>query len=690
MSDRIRPTCCGRVLERRMSKRVPTKEECLQELETLRQRLSEFEHASKTQGQWEAIFQAIGHPTVILDLHHSIISANKAMERCLGKTSRELQGLKCWEIFHGPGCSEPPAQCPFERMAASGMCETVEMEMEVLGGTYLVSCTPMLDDEGRLENVIHIATDVTERKRAEEAHRSESEFNTLVIENASQGICVCYAIDEFPYVRFKIWNERMTLITGYSMEEINRLGWYQSLYPDPVVQQRAVDRMQRMRIGDNIQDEEWRIVRADGQERDMLIATRLYAGSKGENYVLGVMHDITERKQAEERQGKMEAQLLQAQKMESVGHLAGGVAHDFNNLLQGILGYLELALDKLSPDDRRFRYLTEAQKAGKSAANLTRQLLAFGRRQILNPEALDLNSVIEDFMRMVRQVIGEHIELNIIPGDALATIRADRSQIEQILMNLCVNARDAMLDGGRLIIETANATLDAEYCAMHQGAMPGCYVTLSVTDSGCGMTPETIQQIFEPFFTTKEKGRGTGLGLSTVYGIVHQHEGFVQVYSEPGKGSTFKMYLPAFEHVAVAEKHATATPVRGGGGETILLAEDDERGRHLAECILEEAGYKVIAAADGEEALRLYIEHRQTIDLLLLDVVMPKKSGRAVMEEIHAERPDMPCLFCSGYSENAVHTNFVLEKGLHFLQKPYRREDLLRAVRQILDGSSPS
>ncbi|HOT51243.1 MAG TPA: ATP-binding protein, partial [Candidatus Hydrogenedentes bacterium] len=305
--------------------------------------------------------------------------------------------------------------------------------------------------------------------------------------------------------------------------------------------------------------------RRDGEPRLLAWWCRVLKDENGQPVgAISSARDITDRRREEEDRKRLEAQLRQAQKMEAVGLLAGGVAHDFNNLLQGILGYTELVLCDSSLGDKIRADLIEVQRAAERAAQLTRQLLAFSRRQVIDPQPMDLNAVVAELARMIRRVIGEHIELDVIPGHDLATVRADRSQIEQVLMNLCVNARDAMSEGGRLTIETQNVVFDTQYCATHEWAVPGRYVLLSVTDSGCGMESDTMQRIFDPFFTTKEKGRGTGLGLATVYGIVRQHDGMIQVYSEVGKGSKFKVYLPAIEQSAAVVERAIPEPVLGG------------------------------------------------------------------------------------------------------------------------------
>ncbi|HOZ47449.1 MAG TPA: ATP-binding protein [Candidatus Hydrogenedentes bacterium] len=385
------------------------------------------------------------------------------------------------------------------------------------------------------------------------------------------------------------------------------------------------------------------------------------------------------------RERLLENQLRQAQKMEAIGQLAGGVAHDFNNLLQVINGHADMAMEALPPDCEARVNLLEVAGAGRRAASIVAQLLAFSRRQVIQPVDLDLNAVVSELLKMLRRLIGEHIQLDFLPARHLASVCADRSTMEQVLINLCVNARDAMSAGGRVTIETENVVVDDVFCEKHAWAMPGRYVLLGVTDTGCGMDKETRERIFEPFFTTKKMGHGTGLGLATVYGVVKQHGGMIHCYSEPGKGTMFKVYLPATEPRAyVVDSRIEAAPA--GGHEAILLAEDDEQVRELTRRVLERAGYTVTAVSNGEAAVAAFHECGSTIDLLMLDVVMPRMGGREAYERIQKMRPGIPALFASGYSENAVHTNFVLNEGLTLIQKPFAGHSLLRAVRKVLDA----
>jgi two-component system cell cycle sensor histidine kinase/response regulator CckA len=390
-----------------------------------------------------------------------------------------------------------------------------------------------------------------------------------------------------------------------------------------------------------------------------------------------VAHDITE-------QQELQVQLQQSQKMDAIGRLAGGVAHDFNNLLGVIIGYGERLLRRLPSPDRR--EIGEVLKAAEHAASLTRQLLAFSRRQVLKPRVLDLNAVVAEMDGMLRRIIGEDINLVTSLPDGLGQVKADPGQIQQVVMNLAVNARDAMPKGGRLTIETGNAELDESYTSAHLAVRPGHYVMLAVTDSGMGMDAATQARIFEPFFTTKEAGKGTGLGLSTVFGIVKQSEGNVWVYSEPQRGTTFKIYLPRVDEV-VEEQPASELETAAGGIETILLVEDSDSLRELGREILEEHGYKVIEASSGTAALEALARHAGSLDLILTDLVMSGMSGRELADQVTRMRPGTKVLFMSGYTDDALGHHGVLDAGTAFVEKPFTIDGLLRKVRDVLDSA---
>jgi signal transduction histidine kinase len=389
--------------------------------------------------------------------------------------------------------------------------------------------------------------------------------------------------------------------------------------------------------------------------------------------------DVTEKR-------SLEAQLFQSQKMESMGRLAGGVAHDFNNLLGVISGYGELLHKRVRGDPRLRRYAEDIVKAAQRAAGLTGQLLAFSRRQVLQPKVLDLNSVVGETETMLRRVIGEDVQLVTVFDDRLGAVKADPGQMEQVLMNLAVNARDAMPKGGRLTIETGNVQLDRTYAQQHPGVAPGRYVMLAVSDTGHGIAPEVKARIFEPFFTTKEPGRGTGLGLATVHGIVKQSDGHVWVYSEPGHGTTFKIYLPAADEVAAEDAADAVEPELPRGSETVLLVEDEGSLRELVRECLEALGYTILEARHGAEALTVCEGHADDIHVLMTDVVMPGMSGRELGERLRALRPELRVLYMSGYTDDAVVLHGVLAEKMAFLQKPFTEQALARKLREVLDA----
>jgi signal transduction histidine kinase/ActR/RegA family two-component response regulator len=431
--------------------------------------------------------------------------------------------------------------------------------------------------------------------------------------------------------------------------------------------------------GERVHNAEGTIVLQDAPPRSVLMSGRPLVDAQGRNLgAVIAIQDITERKQ-------LEGQLRQAQKMEAVGRLAGGIAHDFNNLLNVITGYGEMLSDHFAAGDPMTARVDQIKKAAQRAAALTRQLLAFSRKQVIEPRVLDLNALLAETDNMLRRVIGEDVELITVQGQDLGRIKADPGQIEQIVMNLVINARDAMPQGGRLRIETANSDLDAAYVRQHPGARAGSYVMLAVSDNGVGMDAEIQSHIFEPFFTTKETGKGTGLGLATVYGIVKQNLGYIWLSSEPGKGASFLIYLPrVHENLEAAQAREPARPPRGT--ETVLVVEDEDAVRHVIREALRQFGYTVLESGDAEEGLRLSETHAGPIQLLVTDMVMPKMNGWILAQQVQARRADIRVLYMSGYTDNSVVQQGVLERGLAFLQKPFTLKALAVKVRQTLDA----
>jgi signal transduction histidine kinase/ActR/RegA family two-component response regulator len=382
---------------------------------------------------------------------------------------------------------------------------------------------------------------------------------------------------------------------------------------------------------------------------------------------------------------QLEEQLHQSQKMDAVGRLAGGVAHDFNNILTVIRGCSEFLLSRIEDQDPLHQDVVSVLKASEQAACLTRQLLAFSRKQVLQPKVFDLNSTVSTMDKMFRRIIGQHIELNTILGSETMPVKADPGQLEQVIMNLVINARDAMPHGGRLSLETAKIFLDEGYCRLHPDVIPGPYVLLAISDTGMGMDPDTQARIFEPFFTTKEKEKGTGLGLATVHGIIRQSEGFIWVYSEPGGGTTFKIYLPEAQEKVEEQGMASAPSASWQGQETVLVVEDEELVRRVARRILQHYGYTILEANTGKEALSIGEQYPGPIHLLLTDVMMPEMDGKELVNHWKDQHPETKVIFTSGYTENAIVHNGTLESNIHFIQKPYRPDALARMVREVLD-----
>jgi len=483
------------------------------------------------------------------------------------------------------------------------------------------------------------------------------------------------SISTFPEGRLLDANDRYAELTGFGREElIGRTVAELGLWVD-VAEHEALVRSLHEKGSPH--DAELQYRRKSGEVRAARTSYELVEVG-GEACLLGLSEDVSDRR-------FLEAQLRQAQKMEAVGRLAGGVAHDFNNLLTAILGYTGLMLRRLPPDDPLRHGAQEIEKAGERAADLTRQLLAFSRKQLLMPQVLDLGVAVAETESMLRRVIGEDIELTTSTEVPLDAVRVDVGQIEQVILNLAVNARDAMPGGGRLTIALRNVTLDEGFARDHPGAKFGPHVLLAVSDTGVGMSPETQSHVFEPFFTTKEVGKGTGLGLATVYGIVKQSDGYIAVRSELGRGSTFEVYLPRVEEAALPLRSERAfTPSRGS--ETVLLVEDEEAVRNLMREILDSAGYVVLAAASGAEAMRRSRDHAGPIHLLITDVVMPGMSGPQLASQIAAERPGMRILYTSGYPDDALGPHGGLPPGTAFVQKPLTPDDLADRVREVLDA----
>jgi two-component system, cell cycle sensor histidine kinase and response regulator CckA len=530
---------------------------------------------------------------------------------------------------------------------------------------------PVSDEWGLSHNFVGISEDITGRKEC-----AADQARLAAIVECSNDAIVSKTVDGI----IVNWNHGAERLYGYSAEEM--IGRPISVLFAAEHYQEYLQIMDKVRKGERIPA--YNTVRRRKDGTAITVSTDICPIEVRDGEIVGaskIAHDITRMKELEE-------QFRQAQKMEAIGRLAGGVAHDFNNLLTVICGYNDIVLNDLPLDDQMRDSLTMIKKAGERATALTRQLLAFSRKQVLEPKVLDLNAVVADSEEMLRRLVGEDVDLVAVLDPSLGRVKADPGQIEQVLMNLVVNARDAMPQGGKLTIETANVVLDQTYCHSHADVKPGRYVMLAVSDTGCGMNEQTRARIFEPFFTTKDLGKGTGLGLAMVHGFIKQSEGHVYVYSELGIGSIFKIYLREIEAVGFEKILPPAVERETHGSETILLAEDDSSVRALTRRILQTCGYTVLEAAHGGEAIRQAEQHAGTIHLLVSDVVMPEIGGRRLAERIMALKPGIKVLYLSGYTPDGVVRYGVVDSEAAFLQKPFTPSRLSRKVRDVLDQSN--
>ncbi len=553
-----------------------------------------------------------------------------------------------------------------------GEAGTLDFEMTGIHGRKLWLEThgvPLRNDKDEIIALLGITRDITKRKEAEEALLQEKSFSDSIIDNLPGIFFICD--EEGRLIR---WNNNEAAVTGYSSEELGSLNVLELFRKDRDIVHSALQDL----FASGKVTLQARLTTKNGTPVPFFL-TGFRMTTIGKRYLVAVGIDVSERKRLEE-------QLRQSQKMESIGTLAGGIAHDFNNILTAIIGYGSLLQMKMKEGDPLRYNIEQILSSANRAASLTQGLLAYSRKQLLNPQPVSVNAIIKKVDLLLTRLIGENIELKTMLTDDDVNVMADAGQIEQVLMNLATNARDAMPEGGYLFIETGRIEFSEESAKAHEFGKHGAYALITVTDSGMGMDEKTRQRIFEPFFTTKEVGQGTGLGLAIAYGIIKQHNGTITVSSEEGKGTTFKIYLPVVPALERQMQPFELPPIQGGV-ETVLVAEDDEVVRKLTRNVLEQFGYTVIEAEDGEDAVNKFMEHRDLIKLLLFDVIMPKKNGREAYAKIRIFSPDMKVLFLSGYTADTVQRKGLLEPGVNFIMKPVPVNELLRKVRSILDSS---
>ncbi len=758
---------------------------------------------------WENIFQAIGNPTLILSPDHTILAANHAALHTIDREVRGVIGEKCYKLFHN--LDHPPEGCPLTQLVENDHMQKIETEMDVLGRTFLVSCTPIHNGDGHIKKVIHIATDITERKKTEKALKESEERYRDLFENANDLIQVINPDKTIAYVN-RAW--RATL--GYTKEDLGHLRLSDIVHPD--CRKKCNNLFQRLISGEPISGVEVQLLTKDGrkvvvegncncrmkngkpvstrgifrditqrreaekaldrlrhqhelilnsvgegifgldingkftfvnpaamsmlgyQEDEMIgsacgdilthgehaarrppgrecaiAATYMDAQThygynevfwrkdgtpfpveyvstpiKENGKLIGAVvsfRDITERKEAEKENARMQAQLLQAQKMEAVGTLAAGVAHDFNNLLTAIQGYADIALLRLKRSDNLYKNINCISTACAKAADLVRQLLLFSRKQPMDLQLVNVNEIVEGLLKMLDRIIGEDIKIEVRLDPLAYNVKADPGRLEQVIMNLSVNARDAMPEGGKITIRTDNISLDERYCAAIPDAKPGRYLRLTIQDTGIGMDHETMEHIFEPFFSTKNTGKGTGLGLSVVYGIVRQHHGWINVYSEPGHGSSFRIYLPAVsEQLQDKRKKKMASVIARGNGESILIVEDEKLVREMAAGGLAQNGYRVYSANSIKEALELFDKQGHNFDLVFSDVVLPDGNGLHLADRLIKKNRGLKILMTSGYADEKSRWTIIKKRRFPFLQKPYSIPELLNTIHRVLSG----
>ncbi|MDK9708845.1 MAG: PAS domain S-box protein [Desulforhopalus sp.] len=601
-----------------------------------------------------------------------VLRASENYREMIGIPGSQMAGKTMDELFP----AEFAAKISQDDWQVVSGGEILRLDEELNGRYYTTIKFPILRDNKKF--LAGYTIDLTEHKLAEEALRESEETFRNIVQASPMGIHL-YQLQDDDTMLFVGANQAADRLLGVDNSQFIGKTLEEAF---PLSQHLEVPYryLRAARYG-----ESWQAEHIDYADGNVSGAFEVYVFQMAPGRIAVMFHEISDRKRAEEEKEKLQAQLIQAQKMESVGRLAGGVAHDFNNMLGVILGHTELAMKKLDSSNPIHENLASIRKAAERSANLTRQLLAFARKQTVVPKILDLNETIESMLSMVVRLIGEDIELVWVPGKDLDAVKMDPSQIDQILVNLCVNARDAIGDTGMVTIETGVASFDPAYCSKHAGFLPGEYVLLAVSDNGCGMDKEILSHLFEPFFTTKEVGKGTGLGLATVYGIVKQNKGFITVYSEPGLGTSIRIYLPPYQKererpVRIEEMEGTER-----GHETILLVEDEPMILELTQAMLDTLGYTVLAAATPGEAMRLARDYSGGIHLLMTDVVMPEMNGRDLARNVLRLHPDIKRLFMSGYTANVIAHHGVLDEGVHFLQKPFNLQDLAAKIREALD-----
>ncbi|MEE4358499.1 MAG: PAS domain S-box protein [Desulfococcaceae bacterium] len=627
----------------------------------------------------EITLHSIGDGVISTDTDGCINRINKTAEILIGRDAEQAYGKPLHDVFHLV-CAETksPVKNPAEEVLLFHHSKGLEKDLILIskdGSEYHItaSAAPIQNEKGESAGAVITFKDMSAEYAAAEELRIKEEKYRNLFDNAGEAIFVTQnGTIKFP-------NPMTLKISGYSKEELTKISFLSLVHPEDrdTVQQRHRKRVS----GENVPNTySFRIINKAGEMLWVqLNVVRIHW--EGHPATLNFIRDISELKILENR-------LQQAQKMEAIGNLAGGVAHDYNNISSIIIGYSEMALEKAERDSSLYSDIHEILKAAMRSADITRQLLAFARRQTAAPQTADLNDTVEGMLEMLRRLIGEDIRLSWFPAAELWPVKIDPAQMNQILVNLCINARDAVAGVGNITIETGNITFDQEYCDRHSGFIAGEFVMLALSDDGSGIAPEILDKIFDPFFTTKGPGAGTGLGLATVYGIVKQNKGFINIYSEPEKGTLVKVYIPRHQGKTLRKIHKDRQKTPLSCGETVLLVEDDESILKLCEKVLGSLGYKIISANTPKKAISLADKNETDIDLLITDVIMPEMSGKELSHHLMRSHPRLKTLYMSGYTADIISYRGVLDEGVFFIQKPFSRRDMAVKIRETLDNSN--
>jgi two-component system cell cycle sensor histidine kinase/response regulator CckA len=643
----------------------------------------------ESEARFRTMLNSLVDGVVCTDIYGRIEMLNPLAEALTGWKNDNARGLPLGEVFHIiNGQTRKAAENPIAKILREGIVVGLVNHSTLISrdGTerpIADSGAPIRNEQGDITGVVLIFRDQSRERAAQKALAESARQYRELVQNANSAIIRWNCSGEITF-----FNEYAQTFFGYGADEV--LGKHVGILV-PAKQSDGADLSTLIQdiashpehYINNINENVCR----DGRRVWMAWTHRVIIDGEGQvAEILAVGSDITDRKRAEEERDRLQVQSIQNQKMEAVGRLAGGVAHDFNNMLGVIVGHTEMALVDAPPDSRLYHALQEIKKAALQSADLTQQLLGFARQQIVAPQVLNLNDTIGDMLGMLHRLIGEDIHLAWMPGPNLWPVHIDPTQVNQVLTNIFANSRDAIAGVGKVLIETQNVTLSELDCVAHAGCAPGEYVMMVLSDDGRGMEADVLEHVFEPFFTTKTLGKGTGLGLATVYGIIKQCDGTIEVNSKPGKGTTFKIYLPRCGGKVAESRVAGAAKPPKGRGETVLLVEDEAAILNMSRSMLEDLGYKVFATRRPSEALRLAREHGGEIHLLMTDVVMPGMNGRELAERLRAIRPGMKCLYMSGYTANIIAHRGVLVEGVEFIQKPFSMKDLAVRVRKLLDA----